>query len=189
MPGISAADWDSTLVAAAVDGAASAATTATSLLPAAARLTINPNFFSRAGQMLRVRATGRVSNIVTTPGTLTLALALGPTSNIAAWSSGAISLNTTAKTNVSWDLSVTLTLRAFGSGTSSNFMGIGTWTSESVVGAAAGSALPMLCPASAPAVGTGFDSTVTNILDLQGTFSLAGNSITCHQFEVEAINS
>jgi hypothetical protein len=190
MPGISVQDWDSTLISSSVDGAAmTAAATATSLLPAASRLTIAPNFFTRAGQMLRVKATGRVSNIVTTPGTLTLAVALGPTSNIAAWSSGTIALNTTAKTNVSWVLDLVLTLRAAGSGTSANFIGIGTWASESVVGAGSGTALSALCPASAPAVGTGFDSTVTNILDLQATMSLTGNSITCHQFDIEAINS
>jgi hypothetical protein len=189
MPGISAQDWDSTLISSAVDGTAVTGTSTGSVLPAAAKLTTAANFFGHAGQMLRIHAAGRVSNIVTTPGTLTLAVALGPTSNITAWSSGAVSLNATAKTNVSWTLDLVLTVRAVGSGTSANLIGVGNWTSESVVGSASGTALSALCPASAPAVGTGFDSTVSNILDLQATFSLTGNSITCHQFDVEAINS
>lgn len=189
MPGISVQDWDTTLVSSAVDGSAVTGTAAASLLPAASRLTINSGFFSRAGQVLRIHAAGRVSNIVTTPGTLTLTANLGPTSNIAVWSSGAIALNVAAKTNVSWTLDLELTLRAVGAGTATNWIGIGQWTSESVVGAAAGTAVPVLVPASVPAVGTGCDSTVANILDLQATFSLTGNSMTLHQYTAEAINS
>jgi hypothetical protein len=45
-------------------------------------------------------------------------------------------------------------------------------------------------PASAPAVGSGFDYNATQQLDLFGTWSIAnaGNSIQCHQFILEALN-
>jgi hypothetical protein len=106
----------------AVDGTAlTASTTATSLL-AAPKLTIPANYLSRVGQSVVVIAAGRVSNIVTTPGTLTLDLRFGAT---VVANGGAMPLNTTAKTNVSWLLWWVLTLRAIGA--SANFMHQGQW--------------------------------------------------------------
>jgi hypothetical protein len=52
--------------------------------------------------VLSIRAAGRVSNIVTTPGTLTLDVRIGPTSNIIVANGGAMALNTVAKANVPW---------------------------------------------------------------------------------------
>jgi hypothetical protein len=42
----------------------------------------------------------------------------------------------------------------------------------------------------APAVGTGFDSTAAQLVDLFATWSVANaaNSITCHQFLIEDLN-
>jgi hypothetical protein len=68
-------------------------------------------------------------------------------------------------------------------------MGIGRFTSESVVGSAAGTALTTMLPATAPVVGTGFDSTVTNVVDLFGTWSLSNaNSIQVHKFTLTSLN-
>lgn len=179
--------WQETLINSQIDGAALAnTTTATSILPAAAKFTLPPNFFT-VGKLLRVTALGRLSNIVTTPGNLTLDLRFGST---VVFSGGAVALNTTAKTNVSWELVAVLTCRAIGAGTSANTIGIGTLTSESVVGSAAGVANNAMLPATAPAVGNGFDSTLTQAVDLFGTFTVAnaGNSIQVHQFVLESLN-
>ena len=84
-----------------------------------------------------------------------------------------------------------LTVRAIGSGTAANLLGIGQWTSESVVGSpvpGSGGSGTLLCPASAPAVGSGFDSTAAQVIDLFATFSLTGNSITCHEYAFESLN-
>jgi hypothetical protein len=179
--------WGECLIAAETDSTAYTGTTATSVIPAAARFTLPANFFD-VGKTLRVRAAGRVSNIVTTPGTLTFQVNLGTTGTTSVFNGGAISLNTTAKTNVTWWLDLTLTCRTIGSGTTSTLMGIGEWNSESVVGATAGTRGSVNMPAATPAVGGGFDSTVANVLDLLATFSLSGNSLTTHVYELWSDN-
>jgi hypothetical protein len=183
--------WQETLVAAQADGTAVTATSEGSLLPGQAKYTIPANYLDYIGKKLRIRAAGRISNIVTTPGTLTLKVKMGPTSTIIAAASSAMQLNAVAKTNVTWVLDWAFDLRSIGSGTSATWMHTGTWQSESVVGSplpSAGGAGQFMIPASAPAVGTGFDSTVANLLDLTAQFSLTGNSIQLHQFALEAMN-
>lgn len=187
MPG-----YQTTLVEAQSDGTAVTATAEGSLLPTAAKIFIPSGYFFRTGKRVHVAATGRISNIVTTPGTLTLRFKLGPTANIAVAASSALQLNAAAKTNVSWVLDMTMTLRSIGSGTSGTFIANGTWTSESVVGAAvpaSGGAGTHMWTASAPAPGTGFDTTIDNLLDLTAQFSLTGNSIQLHTFGVEDLTA
>lgn len=179
--------WTETLISAQGDGTALASsTTATSILPAAAKYTLPANFHA-IGRMLRITATGRVSNIVTTPGTLTLDVRFG---SVVVFNGAAMALNTTAKTNVSWKSTILLTCRSIGASTTATMFGQGEWTSESAVGAASGVANTMSIPASAPAVGTGFDSTVSQVVDLFATWSIsnAGNSIQVHQYTLEAMN-
>lgn len=178
-----------TLVAMQADGAAlTASTTPTSILHASGLVTLEESFFF-VGKHLRIHSAGRISNVVTTPGTLTLEVKLG---SIVVWSSGAMGLNIVAKTNVSWIFDLCLTCRAIGSGMSANLIGIGEFTSESVVGSpvpASGGAGSLVVPASAPAVGNGFDSTAAQQLNLFATWSLNNaNSITAHQHTVEALN-
>lgn len=186
--------WQGVLVSAPADGTAlNTSTTETSILPTSAKFTLPGNFLFYPGQALRIRAMGRISNIVTTPGTLTLRIKMGPTSSIAVATSPAFALNTTAKTNVTWILDWDLTLRSVGGGTSATFMHSGQWQSESVIGSpAAGSGGPSahIIPASAPAVGTGFDSTVANVLDLTAQWSIsnAANSIQLHTYKLESLN-
>lgn len=179
-----------TAVASQVDGAALASSTsATSLLPSSAKFTLPANFLS-IGTKFRVRAAGRVSTVVTTPGTLTLDVRFG---SVIIATSPAFALNIVAKTNVSWILEWDMTCRAIGGSTSANFMHIGKWTSEAVIGSpvpGTGGSGVLLIPASAPAVGTGFDSTAAQQIDLFGTWSIsnAANSILCHQFDVDLPN-
>lgn len=179
--------WSETLIAAQSDGTAlNTSTTATSILPGAAKFTLPSNFFS-IGKVLRVTAGGRISNIVTTPGTLAFSLRLGAT---AVWAPAAFSLNTAAKTNVGWRLEALLTCRSIGNGVLATLLGQGHFASESVVGAAVGTTNSVQLPASAPAVGTGFDSTAAQVVDLfaQWSISNAGNSIQVHQYTLESIN-
>lgn len=173
--------------------AVSNSTTETSLLTgtaAASKFTLPSKFLIYPGQTLRIRAMGRISNIVTTPGTLTYKVKFGST---AVATSPAFQLNAVAKTNVTWILDWDLTLRSVGGGTLATFMHSGQWNSESVVGSpvpASGGAGTLLIPASAPAVGSGFDETVANIIDLTATFSIAnaGNSVQLHSYKLESLN-
>jgi hypothetical protein len=180
--------WQETLIQAQSDGTAVTATSEGSLLPGQAKFTLPANFLDYVGKTLRVRAAGRISNIVTTPGTLTLRVKFG---SIVVAASSAMQLNAVAKTNVTWVLEWSLLARTIGAATTAAFMHTGLWTSESVVGSAVpgtGGSGSLLIPASAPAVGTGFDSTAANVVDLTAQFSLTGNSITLHQFALESIN-
>jgi hypothetical protein len=188
--------WQETLIASSVDGAAVGnTTTPTSILggtgtgASQAKLTLPANFWY-VGRMMKLSAHGRVSNIVTTPGTLTIDIRFGA---VIVANGGAMSLNVVAKTNVPWILEWIMTCRAIGSGTTTNLMHQGSWTSESVIGSplpTAGGAGTHLLPNAAPAVGTGFDSTASQTIDLFATWSVAnaGNTITLHQYKVEALN-
>lgn len=180
------------LITSQVDGTAlTNSTTATSIIPSAARFTLASNFFWVPGKSIRVSARGRVSTVTVTPGTLTLDVRLGTVATpIVVFNGGAISLNTTAQTNDSWEFETILTCRAIGSGTSANLIGVGSWTSAAALGAAAGIAESVMLPATAPAVGTGFDSTITNVVDFFATWSIANasNSIQVHQYILESLN-
>lgn len=170
-------------IASKVDGSAlSNTTTATSLLPLGALWTFPTEWFAQPGNSVLVRASGRISTLATSPGTLTLDLRLGA---VVVATSQAFVLSTTAKTNVSWYLEWLLTLRATGGGTAANFMHEGVITSEALgATTVAGEAKSMCLQGSAPAVGTGFDETAANKLDFFGKWSAASasNSIQAHMF-------
>lgn len=177
------------LINAQVDGAAlSNTTTATSLLPGAAKYTIGANYIDVIGKAFRIRAHGRISTVVTTPGTLTLDVRFGA---VVVANGGAMTLSTTAKTNVAWELDWLLTARAIGAGTSANMMHQGRFTSEAAgATTTAGEAKSIMLPQSAPAVGTGFNSTAAFAVDLFAAWSVANasNSITLHGFLLESLN-
>lgn len=183
--------WWGSLLTAPADGPAVANSTAeTSLLNGQDKWVLDAGFFIRPGDELMLEAAGRLSCIVTTPGTLTLRLKFG---SVAVWDSGAINLNVVAKTNVPWRLEVPLTCRAVGSGTAANLLGVGRFQSEALVGSplpSAGGNTSLLVPVGAPAAGTGFDSSAAQIVDLTAQFSIAnaGNSITRHQFRLISPN-
>jgi hypothetical protein len=176
--------YAASIVDATADSTAlTASTTPTTILHPTMKFPFRGNSL-RLGDRLVIEAHGRVTNVVTTPGTLTLEVRMGPASAIAV-ASGVAALNVVAKTNVPWWLTWVLELRAAGAGTNANFMHQGKWESESVVGAVAGSASIAMLPAATPGVGTGFDSTGENILELFGTWSLNNaNSIQTHGWRV-----
>lgn len=179
--------WQETLVASQVDGATNTAGTAASAIPAAALITI-PAGWWQIGRSLRVTALGRISCAVTTPGTARFQVRQ---SAVSVFDSGALNLNIVAKTTVPFRFETTMTCRAIGASTAANLFGIGSFTSEAVVGApanAAGGNGVLMCPVGAPAVGTGFDSTIANILDLFFTQTVGTGSMTVHQYLVESLN-
>ena len=186
--------WQQTLASAPIAGTAlTASTTATSLLPPAARQVLPANFFN-IGTLLRVKATGVMSGIVTTPGTITWNVTLGTIATpIIAYTSGALAMNTTATTNVTWWLEILLTCRAVGITTAANLIGTGIFVSRALLGSpAVGSeqgVSPAIMPDTAPVVGTGFDSTLTQTVDLMAQWSLNNaNTITLYQYTLESLN-
>lgn len=187
--------WQETLITSQVDGTPLASsTTPTSLLPPAARYTLPSNYFSEAGKVLRLTARGRVSTVTTTPGTLTLDVRFGTVASpIVVFNGGAMNLNTTAQTNATFEFEAILTCRSIGSATAATMIGVGSFASRALIGSpavAAGAPGNALLPDTAPAVGTGFDSTITNVVDVFGTWSIsnAANSIQVHEFALESLN-
>lgn len=179
------------LVVSQIDSTALASsTTPTSILPAAAWFTLPAGLIDSAGVIFKITAAGRVSNIVTSPGTLTLDVRFG---SVVVANGGAMALNIVAKTNVPWWLEWYFTCRTIGGTTVATMIHQGIWASESVIGSplpSAGGCGTHMLPNAAPAVGNGFDSTAAQQVNLFGTWSTnnAGNSIQTHQYCLELIN-
>ena len=164
--------------------AAAAATALASYVP-----TTLPAGYWQIGRTWRLSASGRISNVITTPGTARFDLRLAA---VVAFDTLAMPLNIVAKTNVPWFLEVLLTCRSVGSGTSATLFGQGWWRSEaSILTPAAatgpgpgGQSVPYN---TAPVVGTGFDSTAALALNFHFTQTVATGSMTMHQFLIEEL--
>jgi hypothetical protein len=138
----------------------------------------------RIGDVLHLRATGRISCAVTTPGSITFDLSFG-VGGTASFSSGVIPLNIVAKVNVPWILDVSGTVRTIGN--AGNIFWQGFWLSE----AAFNTAVPATGPGpggntlpynTAPVVGANVDMTIAQILDFNFTQTVATGSVTLHQY-------
>lgn len=170
--------WTETLVTAEGDGTALAnSTAATSILPTGAVFTLPANFFD-IGRRIEVEAAGRIS----TTGTPTILFSV----YLAGATFCASQAITTGSgiTNLTWRLRMAITCRAIGSGTSANAM----FTGE-LLGVSSATGLTMI-PASAPAVSSGFNSTISNAVDFYATWGTASasNTITLHEYQLRASN-
>jgi len=180
--------WTERLITAQSDGTAVTAAAATTLLPASAKFTLPPNYFKFLGQQLEVRASGRISSVITTPGTARFQLLLGAA---IVFDSQAILLDSVAAhTNVHWQLELLLTLRVLGA--TANLMGSGRFISEDILGVPAtapkGALIALLPWNAAPAVGANFDSGASQVVDLSFTQTAATGSIQLHQYSLIAPN-
>jgi len=170
------------------DGAPKTANAIASILPTYVPTTL-PAGYWQIGRMWRLTATGKISCVISTPGTCRFTLGMGA---VAAWDSLAIPLNVVAKTDEAWWLEVLLTCRSVGSGTSATLFGQGFFLSEANIlvplaatGPGPGGAL--LPFDAAPVVGTGFDSTAALAISFQHTQTQATGSITLMQFLIEQL--
>lgn len=181
---MSSNSWWQSLSTAQVAGPTLTAAAAASCLPPAARFTFPASLF-KIGDQLRIEAAGIISCVVTTPGTARFDVRIG--SSIV-FDSQAMNLNTTAQTNVPWYLDILLTVRSIGSSTSATVIGQGTWGSVAVVGSpavtAGGSGEFYLPVSGGVVVGAGFDSTVSNVIDLFFTQTVATGSMTLQTFNL-----
>lgn len=176
------------IASAYTDGPTLTAAATASLLPTYVPTTL-PAGYWQIGRIWRLTASGRISCVITTPGTARFDLRLAA---VTAWDSLAIPLNIVAKVSVPWWLEVLLTCRSVGSGTSATLMGQGFWLSEAgllvpVPATGPGPGGNTLPYNTAPVVGTGFDSTAALALDFRWTQTAATGSITMHQFLIEQL--
>jgi hypothetical protein len=156
--------------------------TPTSIIPPAEKFTL-PAGIMFPGTRLRVRASGRISTAGASPGTLTLDVRFG---SVVVFNGGASPTLAVSAANLTWLLDVELECRSYGASTAATMLGTGRLDSFAL------SATPgfMLLPASAPAAGTGFDSTASQAVDLYATWSAASasNTITLHDFALSLQN-
>jgi hypothetical protein len=173
------------LVSQQADGPTLTAAAAATCLHAASKKTLAANFYEVFGHVLAIKAAGRISCAVTTPGTARFDVRFGGT---VVFDSLAIPLNIVAKTNVPFELEIFMSMRTVGS--AANFMGWGRFASEAVVGSplpsVGGSGVIQLPYNVAPAVGGNFDATVSQLVDLFFTQTVATGSLTLHQYLLEA---
>lgn len=179
--------WQETLITASGDGTPNTAGTAASCIPAAAVYTLPANWW-QVGKMLRIKASGRISSLITTPGTARFDVRLGGT---VVFDGLAVLLDTVAAhTNVGWALEILLTCRAIGG--SANLMGQGVWTCEDILGVPATAPKGVLSAIlpwnSAPAVGSNFNSASALALDLFFTQTVGTGSMTLHNYLAESLN-
>ena len=172
---------------ATADGAALTNTlTATSIMPVSA-LAVIPGGALQVGSVIKVTVRGRISTVVTTPGTLTFDMRLG---SVIVSAFGAIALNIVAQVNAQFQCEFIAVVRTVGSVTTANALCTGNFVSRAVINspaAGSGGAGEAVLPETAPAVGTGFDSTASQIVNVFATWSVASasNSIQIHQAFVE----
>jgi len=180
--------WN-TLVNSQVDGSALTAAAAASAIPPAALYTLPANYFDFIGKQLIVKASGRVSVVATTPGTLRFDLRFGAA---VVCDSQAIALVVTnAYTNINWELEFRLTCRAIGA--TANLMQGGWFSAANVLGGAnvampIGGVVANLPWNTAPAVGANFVSTTSQQIDFFFTQTVATGSMTVHQYAVYGPN-
>src|SRR5260221_7537500 len=132
-----------------------------------AAITLPAGFFYPE-KKLKIRFVAGVSNRVTGPDTFTINIQLGPTANISVFTTGAITLTTTAHTTIPLWGEIDLTCDTAGSGTLAKLRGQARLSGQMIQqGGTAGAdsatlSNTILMPNTAPAVGTGFDNTVAN---------------------------
>lgn len=184
--------WQETLAVQQAAGALfTTYTTAKSVINPDALFTLPANIL-RPGSMLRVFASGGISNIVTTPGLMNFQVKIG---SIAAFDTGNIQLNATAHTTLPFWLDIMMTIRSIGSGSAATLIGLAnvcgimfTKTAGQVDDAQGMQTI--LAPQTAPVVGLAFDSTIANIVDLWAGFTISnvGNGIQIQQYKLALLN-
>ena len=182
--------WQETLVLSKTDGPTLTAAARASCIPVADRIQL-PNLFWEIGKTLHLVMGGRISCVVTTPGTARFDLCLGAAGTVIVFDTLALNLNIVAKTTVPWILDVTLVCRAVGTGTATTFFPTAWFASEAVIA----SPLPSVggngflnVPVGTPAVGAGCDNTAAHILDCFFTQTVATGSLTVHHYRVDILN-
>lgn len=159
----------------------------------AGRFTLPGNALKTLGDQLKVYATGIISCVITTPGTARFDLAMA---TVAKMDTQALPLNIVARTSVPWVLDMTGTLTTVG--TAAVLTWSGSWLSEAMINTALQATGPgpggTMVPYSGTATGAStasvsFDSTVSNLLDLYFTQTVATGSITLQQLNIALLTA
>jgi hypothetical protein len=188
---VSLQTWQETIVQAVTDGPTLTAAARASCIPTANRITLPNNFFY-IGRAQKIMMSGRISCVVTTPGTARFDVCMGVAGTTIVFDTATINLNVVAKVTVPWYFEVKLVCRAVGNTTLTTFFPMnGVFQSEALVGSplpTVGGNGSLLVPVGTPAVGVGMDNTVASILDVFFTQTVATGSLTVHNYQVDVLN-
>lgn len=151
-----------------------------------------PGFYMAAGRTLRLWAYGVMSNVVTTPGTLTLRIRWGGVAGTVLVASAPQGLDTTARTNSMWALLATITCRTAGS-TGTFISGGIMW--GNVLSSTAANLLPALlgsagAPLASANAAVTVDTTTAKLISVTATLSVSTNptNLTCNSRVLEVLN-
>ncbi len=150
-----------------------------------------PAYYLASGRTLRIWASGVMSNVVTTPGTLTVRVRWGGVGGTLLCATAAQGLDTTARTNSHWALMAMITCRTDGSSgtvmTAGIFWGnVLSSTAANLLPALMGSAGAPLASANAAVT---IDTTAAKLLSVTAQFSVATNptNLTAQQRILEVL--
>ena len=131
---------------------------------------------------------GQFSNIVTTPGTLTINCRLGGVAGTVICTSGAISLSIVAQTNIIFRIHALHRIAISGTGSGGTIYSIGlvelavqlsTNNNQPNFMGSGGAAFPS---------GVGIDTTIQQAMTVSAKFSLTGNTISAMSYILYAVN-
>lgn len=151
-----------------------------------------PAYYMVPGRTLEVIASGVMSNVVTTPGTLTFRIRWGGVAGTLLCATAALALDTTARTNSAWRLVAEIVCRSAGS--SGAFLSDGivlnntlSSTAANLLPALMGSAGNPLASANAAVT---VDTTAAKLLSVTAQFSVSTNptNLTCQKRIIKVIN-
>lgn len=126
------------------------------------------------GAAINVRCYFDVSNVVTTPGTLTFRLRWGGVAGTVLVASAAIALDTVARSNYSGMLDADIIWRTIGSAGSAYAMGMVVVTDIPAISSPPnGTVPPFMMPATGPAVTSSLDTTTAKNLSVTAQFSVS----------------
>jgi hypothetical protein len=183
--------FQETIIASVTDGPVLTAAARASCIPTANRITLPSSFFY-VGRIIKFMLSGRISCVVTTPGTARFDITMGAAGTTIVFDTLALNLNIVAKTTVPWYFEAKLVCRAVGATTLTTFFPMGSYfTSEAVVGSplpTVGGNGSLLAPVGTPAVGAGMDNNAASILDVFFTQTVATGSMTVHNYQVDVLN-
>jgi hypothetical protein len=152
-----------------------------------------PAYYMSPGRTLKISAWGVCSNVVTTPGTLTMRVRWGGVAGTVLLASGAQGMDTTARTNALWALEAWITCRT--AGATGTFNSGGVWYQYNLLASTAANLLPALlgsagAPAASGNANVTVDTTTAKLLSVTAQFSVATSptNLTCQQRVIRVIN-
>lgn len=162
-------------------------TSTASILPYQGRFTLPAGFFDVIGKSIRIKALGQINTTSVAPGTITWSVAFGTVAApIYVFTSQAITTIVSA-VNLTYELEINMVCRSVAT---ANATGAFMLSGGRLFTSAASTNTVQLLPNSSPTTGTGFDSTITNVVDLQAAWSVAAaqNTTICQLFSLESLN-